>query len=86
MYLSRLKVSGLRASAEGEFECHLPGRFSVLIGANGVGKTTITDSLYMAHTSRFPLLPRPSSAVLGTGDAQASRCSTPWSTRAPRAR
>ncbi|MFJ4799719.1 ATP-dependent nuclease [Streptomyces murinus] len=70
MYLSRLKVSGLRASAEGEIECHLPGRFSVLIGANGVGKTTITDSLYMAHTSRFPLLPRPSSAALGTGDAQ----------------
>jgi putative ATP-dependent endonuclease of OLD family len=68
--LSRLKVSGLRASAEGEIECQLPGRFSVLIGANGAGKTTITDSLYLAHNSRFPLLPRQSSAVLGTGDAQ----------------
>ncbi|MEV6781939.1 AAA family ATPase [Streptomyces sp. NPDC051098] len=63
-----MKVSGLRASAEGEIECQLPGRFSVLIGANGAGKTTITDSLYLAHTSRFPLLPRQSSAVLGTGD------------------
>ncbi|WP_164764794.1 ATP-dependent nuclease, partial [Streptomyces lydicus] len=69
MYLSRVKVSGLRASAEGEIECQLPGRFSVLIGANGAGKTTITDSLYLAHTSRFPLLPRQSAAVLGTGDA-----------------
>lgn len=69
MYLSRVKVSGLRASVEGEIECHLPGRFSVLIGANGAGKTTITDSLYLAHTSRFPLLPRQSAAVLGTGDA-----------------
>ncbi len=68
MYLSRVKVSGLRASAEGEVECRLPGRFSVLIGANGAGKTTITDSLYLAHTSRFPLLPRQSAAVLGTGD------------------
>lgn len=69
MYLSRVKVSGLRASAEGEIDCQLPGRFSVLIGANGAGKTTITDSLYLAHTSRFPLLPRQSAAVLGAGDA-----------------
>ncbi|MFC9887601.1 ATP-dependent nuclease [Streptomyces pilosus] len=67
LYLNRVKVAGLRASAEGEIDCQLPGRFSVLIGANGAGKTTITDSLYLAHTSRFPLLPRQSSAVLGTG-------------------
>ncbi|MEE4598937.1 AAA family ATPase [Streptomyces sp. DSM 41524] len=45
--------------------CHLPGRFSVLIGANGAGKTTLTDALYLAHPgSRFPLLPRYGSATL----------------------
>ncbi|WP_410540490.1 ATP-dependent nuclease [Streptomyces sp. KL2] len=62
-----MKVSGLRASAEGEIDCRLPGRFGVLIGANGAGKTTITDALYLAHTSRFPLLPRQSASALGTG-------------------
>ncbi|WP_331749818.1 AAA family ATPase (plasmid) [Streptomyces sp. NBC_01707] len=65
MYLSRVRVSGLRASAEGEIDCPLPGRFSVLIGANGAGKTTVTDALYLAHTSRFPLLPRQGAAALG---------------------
>ncbi|MET8117666.1 ATP-dependent nuclease [Streptomyces prasinus] len=69
MFLSHVQVSGLRASAEGKIECQLPGRFSVLIGANGAGKTTITDALYLAHTSRFPLLPRQGTAALGTGDA-----------------
>ncbi|MFE7394743.1 ATP-dependent endonuclease [Streptomyces sp. NPDC057582] len=65
MYLSRVKVTGLRASAEGEIDCPLPGRFSVLIGANGAGKTTVTDAMYLAHTSRFPLLPRQGAAALG---------------------
>lgn len=69
MYLSRVKVSGLRASIEGEINCQLPGRFSVLIGANGAGKTTVTDALYLAHTSRFPLLPRQSASTLGTDGA-----------------
>lgn len=67
MYLSRVKVSGLRASAEGEIDCEIPGRFSVLIGANGAGKTTVTDALYLAHTSRFPLLPRMGAAALPSG-------------------
>lgn len=65
MFLSRVSVSGLRASAEGAIECELPGRFSVLIGANGAGKTTVMDALYLAHTSRFPHLPRLGTAVLG---------------------
>ncbi|MGQ4479343.1 ATP-dependent nuclease [Streptomyces sp. SAS_276] len=69
MYLSRVKVSGLRASAEGEIDCRIPGRFSVLIGANGAGKTTVTDALYLAHTSRFPLLPRQGAAALPSGGA-----------------
>jgi putative ATP-dependent endonuclease of OLD family len=68
VHLSRVEVKGLRASAESEIICDLPGRFSVLIGANGVGKTTVTDALYLAHPSRFPGLPRPSTAVLGGGE------------------
>ncbi|MEU2780063.1 hypothetical protein ABZ646_46540, partial [Streptomyces sp. NPDC007162] len=74
MHLSRVVVSGLRASAETPMSCTLPGRFSVLIGANGVGKTTLTDALYLAHPgSRFPVLPRPTSAVLAPPDAGVER-------------
>ncbi|GHA73584.1 hypothetical protein GCM10010345_90420 [Streptomyces canarius] len=74
MHLSRVAVSGLRASAETPMSCTLPGRFSVLIGANGVGKTTLTDALYLAHPgSRFPVLPRPTSAVLAPPDAGVER-------------
>ncbi|MEV0302073.1 ATP-dependent nuclease [Streptomyces prasinus] len=68
MHLSRVEVKGLRASAESEIVCDLPGRFSVLIGANGVGKTTVADALYLAHPSRFPSLPRPSATALGGGE------------------
>ncbi|MCO6751703.1 AAA family ATPase [Streptomyces sp. IpFD-1.1] len=65
VHLSRIAVSGFRASAEGAMACDLPGRFSALIGANGAGKTTLTDALYLAHpTSRFPVLPRYGSAAL----------------------
>ncbi|MCI3928903.1 ATP-dependent nuclease [Streptomyces sp. AN091965] len=74
MYLSRVKVSGLRASAETPVSCDLPGRFSVLIGPNGAGKTTLTDALYLAHPgSRFPVLPRPTSAVLAPPDTGIAR-------------
>ncbi len=65
VHLSRIKVSGLRASAEGELVCELPGQFNVLIGANGAGKTTIADALYLTHPSRFPAFPRQSSSALG---------------------
>lgn len=75
MYLSRAKVSGLRASAEGEIECQVPGRFSVLIGANGAGKTTITDSLYLAHTASFRVIVchRATSVFVSTSNARSSR-------------
>ncbi|MFJ9761076.1 ATP-dependent nuclease [Streptomyces sp. NPDC101149] len=74
MHLSRVEVSGLRASAETPMSCDLPGRFSVLIGANGAGKTTLTDALYLAHPgSRFPVLTRPTSAVLASPDAGVER-------------
>jgi putative ATP-dependent endonuclease of OLD family len=49
-------------------EIQLPGRFAVIAGANGGGKTTLTDAIYLAHAKRFPHLPRHSAAALGTGD------------------
>lgn len=72
MHLSRLRVRGLRAAADGELELALPGRFAVLVGANAGGKTTISDALYLGHEKRFPFLPRPSSAALGAADRNLS--------------
>lgn len=68
MYLSKLKVRGLRASAPDQIELNLPGRFSVLVGANGSGKTTLCDAAYLGHLRRFPHLPRMTAAGLGSGE------------------
>jgi putative ATP-dependent endonuclease of OLD family len=68
MHLSRLRVLGLRASADLELVLDLPGRFAVLVGANASGKTTVSDGMYLAHSKRFPQLPRPSAAALGEGE------------------
>jgi putative ATP-dependent endonuclease of OLD family len=68
MHLSKLVVRGLRASADGELEVVLPGRFAVLIGANSVGKTTFADAAYLAHDKCFPHVPRLSAAGFGEGD------------------
>ncbi|MGX5692485.1 ATP-dependent nuclease [Dermacoccus abyssi] len=68
MYLSRVRVRGLRGSVEYPLEVSLPGRFSVLAGANGGGKTTFSDAVYLGHQERFPYLPRHSAAALGPGD------------------
>ena len=68
MHLSRVRVRGLRGAADGSLEIQLPGRFAVIVGANGGGKTTITDAIYLGHGKRFPHLPRHSAAALGTGD------------------
>ncbi|WP_405180037.1 ATP-dependent nuclease [Nocardia sp. NBC_01377] len=46
----------------------LPGRFAVIAGANGGGKTTFSDAVYLGHPERFPYLPRHSAAALGPGD------------------
>ena len=67
MHLSKLTVRGFRASAEAEVEVEIPGRFSVLIGANSAGKTTVSDAIYLGHTRTFPRLSPPSAASLGTG-------------------
>jgi len=68
VYLSRLVVSGLRASADHAIDVSLPARFAVMVGANSAGKTTVADAAYLAHTKTFPRLPRPSAAGLGDGD------------------
>lgn len=68
MHLSRLHVKGLRATAFGELEVKLPGRFSVLLGANGAGKTTVSEALYLSHRKTFPHLPRPVAESLGQLD------------------
>lgn len=68
MHLSRIQVQGLRASADHRMDVRLPGRFSVLVGANSVGKTTVADAAYLAHGRKFPLLPRLSAAALGEGE------------------
>lgn len=68
MHLSKLSVRGLRASAEGELEVRLPGRFAVLVGANSAGKTTFSDAAYLGHGETFPALGRFSASALGSGE------------------
>lgn len=68
MYLSRVRVRGLRGSVDHPLEVSLPGRFTVVAGANGGGKTTFSDAVYLGHQEKFPYLPRYSAAALGPGD------------------
>ncbi len=70
MRLSRIEVAGFRASSDGPVDVALPGRFSVLVGPNSSGKTTISEAIYLAHRyrQRFPNLPPPSAANLGGTD------------------
>jgi len=66
VYLSRLRVRGFRgANGDDPLEVSFPGRFSVLIGANGAGKTTACDAAQLAHTSVFPRPSWLSAAALG---------------------
>lgn len=66
MFLRRLTARGFRAAAEKDLTCEFPGRFSLVLGANNAGKSTIADALYLAHPRAFPQLPRPTVAVLGS--------------------
>lgn len=65
MFLRRLTVRGFRAAAEHNLTCEFPGRFSLLIGANNAGKTTVSEALYLAHPNAFPQITRPTVAVFG---------------------
>ncbi len=65
MYLNTVTIQGYRASAQEVFTCEFPDRFSVIVGQNNVGKTTVCDALYLAHLHKFPTLPRGSATLLG---------------------
>ncbi|QOD92792.1 AAA family ATPase [Chryseoglobus sp. 28M-23] len=65
MHLRRVEVNGFRASAVDPISCELPGRFSLIVGANGTGKTTINEAIVLAHRHRFPQLPAIDGAALG---------------------
>lgn len=68
MFLRRLTVRGFRSAVADDVTCEFPGRFSLLIGSNNAGKTTVADAAYLAHPQTFPRLPRPSAAVLARTD------------------
>lgn len=72
MHLRKVTVEGYRAAADSPLTIELPGRFSVLVGANGAGKTTINDAIYWAHRERFPRLQPPDAAVLGPAPRRVS--------------
>lgn len=65
MYLKRVTVDGFRAAVRSPITVDFPGRFSLVVGSNGVGKTTLNDAIYLAHPDRFPRLTPPDAAVLG---------------------
>lgn len=65
MHLRKVTVEGFRASAGSPVSVEFPGRFSVLAGSNGIGKTTINDAIYWAHLERFPRLQPPDASLLG---------------------
>ena len=67
MYLRKVTVSGYRAACDEELVCEFPSRFSVLVGANGTGKTSIAEAMYLAHRHVFPQISRPVAAALAPG-------------------
>jgi putative ATP-dependent endonuclease of OLD family len=64
LFLQRVAVHGYRAACDEEIVCELPGRFSVVVGANGTGKTSVTEAMYLAHRHVFPQIQRPPAAAL----------------------
>ena len=64
MFLQRVTLHGYRAACDEELVCEFPGRFSVLVGANGTGKTSVAEAMYLAHRHVFPQISRPISAAL----------------------
>jgi putative ATP-dependent endonuclease of OLD family len=65
VHLRKVGINGFRAGAKAPLNVDVPGRFSVLVGANGVGKTTINNAIYWAHYERFPRLQPPTRRCLG---------------------
>lgn len=65
MHLKRIEVEGYRASANAPIVCELSGRFSLILGANGSGKTTINEAIALAHPRSFPRLAPIDATALG---------------------
>lgn len=65
MHLKRIEVEGYRAAATSPIVCEFGSRFSLLLGANGAGKTTINEAIVFAHPHRFPRLPPIDAGSLG---------------------
>lgn len=65
MHLKRIEVEGYRASANAPIVCELSGRFSLILGANGSGKTTINEAIALAHPRTFPRLVPIDATALG---------------------
>jgi hypothetical protein len=63
VHLRKLTVEGFRAAGHAPIVCNLPGRFSLLLGANGAGKTTVSEAIYQGHPHRFPRLSAPDAAA-----------------------
>lgn len=64
MFLRRVEVKGYRAAVGADLVCEFPGRFSVVVGANGTGKTTVAEAMYLSHRHVFPQITRPIAAAL----------------------
>lgn len=65
MYLKHIRVEGYRASAATAISCEFGGRFSLILGANGSGKTTINEAIILAHPRSFPHLGSIDATALG---------------------
>ncbi|MGC5224855.1 ATP-dependent nuclease [Micromonospora sp. DT81.3] len=65
MHLSRIEVEGYRASAIAPITCEFGGRFTLVVGANGAGKTTINEAIALSHPRIFPRLAPMDASALG---------------------
>lgn len=70
MYLSQVKIRGYRAAASDEISVNIPGRFALIMGANGSGKTTINEAIAIAHTRVFPKCGAVDATALGPAPRQ----------------
>ena len=64
MHLRKVSAEMFRAAVDSRLTVTFPGRFSLVVGTNGAGKTTIKDAIYWGHRERYPRVGPPDSAVL----------------------
>lgn len=58
MFLKRIEIEGYRAAAQLRLACEFGGPFTLVLGANGVGKATINEAITLGNRHRFPLAER----------------------------